>query len=120
MPKQILTKKENPVIVRNVLTENNDIVNHSKHPSQFSKKNFVAVTPNDKTPTRNAKKTTSLDDKSNAYEDRVQQTEFVRSKSKKSLSKANLNIQDAWSCDYCLSLNKANEHKCHGIFLILI
>ena len=130
MPMQIVTKKESPVMVKNIVqaqVQNNSNSNNSNN----SNKNVTKdVSPDKPVIVRTNKKTPSIDDKT--YEDRILPIEIARSKSsRKSISNMvnsvapsnktsgntntnNIATPDLWICDVCTTVNKPYEYKCQG------
>jgi hypothetical protein len=139
MPKQILTKKENPVVMKNLQmpiespSENNNIIKTSSK-KIFSSANITNVNnvtnvtnlKSEPSPDKlihrpsSSKKNISSEEKSANYDDRIQPFEIQRSKSKKSINtptlanKNNILSPDNWICDFCNTINKPYEFKCHG------
>lgn len=116
MPMQIISKKESPVILKNILNTNDDKQIHSSKQEKIEENK----------PSFNYKSNKNTLTVENNYEDRIQPFEMVRSKSRKTMSTVvtaeksernnsisqQKNAIETWFCDFCKKLNKPYEYKC--------
>ncbi len=106
-----IKKKENPVMIKNINIENA----HNK-PSNNYKPDIIP----DKL-SRPSKKTLTIEERTNNYEDRAQPYEMARSKSRKSMSAVNNKaaMPESWFCETCKKINKPYEYKCQGKLIFI-
>ncbi len=102
---QIKSKKENPVIIKNINNESHNTTNPNSNVKQEDKSTY-----------KTNKRTLTIEEKSSNYEDRAQPYEMVRSKSRKAMSTiTNKNLMpESWFCEGCKKINKPYEYKCQG------
>ena len=110
---QIKNKKDNPVVVKNIQYNSENINSNKPTILKQEEKNEKII---EKPSIRTNKRTVNIEEKISNYEDRVQPYEMVRSKSRKSISTVTTKniMPETWFCEGCKKINKPYEYKCQG------